>query len=72
MHAVNLGFFQVINHGVHDDVFEQVREQTRAFFALPAEQKEKVLRTGDNPWGYYNNELTKNQRDKKEVFDYTN
>ena len=29
------------------------------------------MRTRENPWGYYNNELTKNQRDKKEVFDYT-
>jgi len=33
--------------------------------------KEAVLRTRENPWGYYHNELTKNQRDKKEVFDYT-
>ena len=65
------GFFQVINHGIHNDVFEHVWEQTWAFFALPAEQKEKVLRTRENPWGYYNNELTKNRRDKKEVFDYT-
>ena len=40
------GFFQVINHGVHNDVFEHVCEQTVAFFALPAEQKEKVLRIG--------------------------
>jgi isopenicillin N synthase-like dioxygenase len=65
------GFFQIINHGIPSDVVEYVWKQTRAFFALPVEQKEKVLRTRENPWGYYNNELTKNQRDKKEVFDYT-
>ena len=47
-------------------------QQTREFFALgDRSQKESVLRTRHNPWGYYNNELTKNQRDKKEVFDYT-
>ena len=43
----------------------------RAFFAQAVTTKEMVLRTRENPWGYYNNELTKNQRDKKEVFDYT-
>ena len=65
------GFFQVINHGVSADLIERVWLQTRAFFALPIDDKESVLRTRENPWGYYNNELTKNQRDKKEVFDYT-
>jgi len=44
---------------------------TREFFARPREEKERHLRTRENPWGYYNNELTKNQRDRKEVFDYT-
>ena len=65
------GFFQVVNHGIPSDVVEDVWGQMRAFFVLPVEQKEEVLRTHENPWGYYNNELTKNQRDKKEVFDYT-
>ena len=65
------GFFQVINHGIAADLIENVWAQTRHFFALPAEQKSEVLRSKENPWGFYNNELTKNQRDKKEVFDYT-
>ena len=65
------GFFQVTGHGVDAVLVAAVREQARAFFALPAAEKEAILRTRDNPWGYYNNELTKNQRDKKEVFDYT-
>lgn len=65
------GFFQVVNHGVPDRLIETVWEQTRAFFAAPAHVKNAILRTRENPWGYYNNELTKNQRDKKEVFDFT-
>jgi len=65
------GFFQVVNHGIADDLIANVWAQTRYFFALPAEQKAQVLRSKENPWGFYNNELTKNQRDKKEVFDFT-
>jgi len=65
------GFFQVINHGVSDELIDTVWQQTQAFFTGPAAAKELVVRTRENPWGYYNNELTKNQRDKKEVFDFT-
>lgn len=65
------GFFQVVNHGVSAALIEDVWSQTHEFFRLPRRIKETILRTRDNPWGYYNNELTKNQRDKKEVFDYT-
>ncbi len=65
------GFFQVVNHGVSSDLIEKVWQHTRNFFALPVEEKESILRTRANPWGFYNNELTKNQRDKKEVFDFT-
>ena len=65
------GFFQVINHAVSDELIDSVWQQTREFFEGPAGTKEKILRTRENPWGYYNNELTKNKRDKKEVFDYT-
>ncbi|MGO1117350.1 isopenicillin N synthase family dioxygenase [Rhodovibrionaceae bacterium A322] len=65
------GFFQVVNHGIPDDLFEEVWRETRAFFALPMAEKLAIERSQENPWGYYNNELTKNQRDKKEVFDYT-
>jgi len=65
------GFFQVINHGIADNLIETVWAQTRHLFALADEQKAEVMRSKDNPWGFYNNELTKNQRDKKEVFDFT-
>jgi len=65
------GFFQVVNHGVSETLINDTWRHTRQFFHLPRDTKESVLRTRENPWGYYNNELTKNQRDKKEVFDYT-
>jgi len=65
------GFFQVVNHGVPGELIDDVWRQMRQFFRLPRSTKESILRTRDNPWGYYNNELTKNRRDKKEVFDYT-
>ncbi len=67
----NWGFFQIVNHGIDQDDIDLVLAQMHRFFALPANTKQRVLRTRDNPWGYYNNELTKNQRDKKEVFDFT-
>ena len=65
------GFFQITNHGITDDLIQHVWSQTRALFSLPLEQKQQVLRSKDNLWGYYSNELTKNQRDKKEVYDFT-
>ena len=65
------GFFQIVNHGVDHELIRRTWQQTRAFFAQAVATKGGVLRTRENPWGYYNNELTKNQRDKKEIFDYT-
>ena len=65
------GFFQVINHGVEQTLIDRTWRETDAFFHEPQPVKDAIMRTRENPWGYYNNELTKNQRDKKEVFDYT-
>jgi len=65
------GFFQVTNHGVPRSLVDDAVGRMREFFGLPSRCKEAVLRTRENPWGYYHNELTKNQRDKKEVFDFT-
>ena len=65
------GFFQVVGHGIDRRVIDSVWRETKRFFGLPTPDKEAILRSRENPWGYYNNELTKNQRDKKEVFDFT-
>ena len=32
--------------------------------------KQTIARTADNPWGYFDQELTKNTPDWKEIFDY--
>ena len=69
--ASEWGFFQVVNHGVPGSLIDATWRETTDFFDRPASVKDAIMRTRDNPWGYYNNELTKNQRDKKEVFDYT-
>ena len=66
----NWGFFQVINHGIPAALVERVWAETRGFFALPLAEKRKLLRSKDNPRGYYERELTKNARDLKEVFDF--
>lgn len=65
------GFFQVVNHGISSAQIEGVWRQTHGFFTLPVAEKLEIVRSKENPWGFYNNELTKNQRDKKEVFDFT-
>ncbi|MEM7562801.1 MAG: 2OG-Fe(II) oxygenase family protein [Pseudomonadota bacterium] len=65
------GFFQVVNHGIARQEVEQVWQQTHALFGLPLEEKLQIERSKENPWGFYNRELTKNQLDKKEVFDFT-
>jgi isopenicillin N synthase-like dioxygenase len=63
------GFFQIVGHGVSPGEIERVIATARAWFAKPREAKRQQLRSRDNPWGYYDRELTKEQRDRKEVFD---
>jgi isopenicillin N synthase-like dioxygenase len=64
------GLFQVVNHGLDRALSDALFSQAHAFFALPAEVKRRIRRTAENPWGYFDAELTKNTRDWKEVFDY--
>ncbi len=64
------GFFQVENHGIDGSVTTGLAKAMRDFFNQSPEQKQRILRTRDNPWGYYDRELTKNVRDWKEVYDY--
>jgi isopenicillin N synthase-like dioxygenase len=63
------GFFQLLGHGVPAELMARTYEQMRAFFALPVEAKHAIERTADNAWGFYDKELTKNQRDWKQIFD---
>jgi isopenicillin N synthase-like dioxygenase len=63
------GFFQVVAHGIEETVIEALHGAMRAFFAQPMSAKRCVLRSEENPWGFYDRELTKNTRDWKQVFD---
>jgi len=63
------GFFQIVNHGVDPGELEETQAQMAAFFALPVAEKHAVIRTAENAWGFYDQELTKNIRDWKEIFD---
>jgi isopenicillin N synthase-like dioxygenase len=64
------GFFQVANHGIDTQRIESLQTASKGFFSLPLLVKQTVSRTADNPFGYYDRELTKNLRDRKEIFDY--
>jgi isopenicillin N synthase-like dioxygenase len=64
------GFFQVVDHGIDTEVIESLHRQMRTFFAQPLGAKRAISRTAENPWGFYDRELTKNTRDWKQIFDY--
>jgi len=63
------GFFQIVGHGVPDSLVAAAADNAKGLFASPREQKRTLMRSRDNPWGYYDRELTKNARDKKEIYD---
>jgi isopenicillin N synthase-like dioxygenase len=63
------GFFQVVHHGVDARSIASLHREMLGFFSLPREAKRKVERSDENPWGFYDRELTKNTRDWKQIFD---
>jgi isopenicillin N synthase-like dioxygenase len=63
------GFFHLVGHGLAPGLLAAVMDEARGLFAAPAADKRALSRTRANPWGYYDRELTKNRRDKKEIFD---
>lgn len=63
------GFFKVVGHRLND-LMDEMWRQTAAFFALPIEYKSSLIRPEDSAFGYFNREMTKLKRDKKETFDY--
>lgn len=42
----------------------------QAFFDLPIENKRQLSRTATNPWGFFDQELTKNKLDWKQILDF--
>jgi len=63
------GCFQLSNHGLDDALCRSALADMERFFALPHEDKLSIERTAENPWGFYDRELTKNVRDWKQIFD---
>ena len=63
------GIFELVEHGM-DSVGEDLLSAAADLFALPRDSKRKFERTADNAWGYFDRELTKNQLDCKEIFDF--
>lgn len=68
--AGSWGFFQVTGHGVAPALVASTLAAARAFFGSEPALKQAATRTLDNPYGYYDRELTKNLRDRKEIFDF--
>lgn len=63
------GFFHITGHGIDLSLRTAVLAQMREFFALPQTEKHRIIRNDTNVWGFYDQELTKNRRDWKEIFD---
>lgn len=64
------GFFQVIHHGIPETVIREIFAAAHAFFALPSGDKQRIVRSRDNPWGFYDQELTRNEMDWKQIYDF--
>ena len=64
------GFFQVVGHGIDGRVIAALQQQMRAFFAQPLAAKHAIVRTAENPWGFYDRELTRHTPDWKQIYDF--
>lgn len=63
------GIFQLAEHSVPASAINDLRTASQQLFRLPAGEKQTIARTHNNPWGYFDRELTKNVPDWKEIFD---
>jgi isopenicillin N synthase-like dioxygenase len=63
------GFFQAVDHGIDANLITTLQRQMGAFFAQPLAAKREILRSADNPWGFYDRELTRRTPDWKQIYD---
>ncbi|MFN3237346.1 MAG: 2OG-Fe(II) oxygenase family protein [Pseudomonadales bacterium] len=63
------GCFALANHGINTTVQRRFVAAQQHYFQQPLAAKLQQERSATNPFGFYNKELTKNQLDRKEVFD---
>ena len=64
------GMFYIVGHGIARSVIASLQEQMHSFFAQPLASKREIVRTAENPWGFYDRELTKHTPDWKQVYDF--
>ena len=64
------GVFQLVGHPLSQSLQTSLAESMSSFFHLPQADKKKIERSENNPWGFYDNELTRQSPDWKEVYDY--
>lgn len=67
--AHHWGFFQVLNHGIDEDLQQSLTTQMQLFFNSPQEVKYTIKRTENNSRGFADDELTKRLKDVKEILD---
>lgn len=68
--CATFGFFQVVSHGISQELIERFREQMRLYFeGLSHETKLQWKRNERNARGFFDDELTKQKRDWKEAID---
>ena len=67
----SLGFFQLLNSPLTPALQSGAMALADAFFSRSTAEKRELLRTLERPWGFYDAELTKNLRDRKEIFDFS-
>lgn len=65
------GFFNLIGHGIDPQLCEDAQAFSGQFFQLDTAAKKQLERDLGQPWGFYDRELTKNSRDRKEIFDFS-
>jgi isopenicillin N synthase-like dioxygenase len=63
------GFFQVVDHGIDPRMLAALQRQMREFFAQPLQRKQEIVRSAENPWGFYDRELTRHTPDWKQIYD---
>lgn len=64
------GAFQLVGHDLTRDLRSALLMAMESFFHQQGESKRAVMRTRQNPWGFFDSELTRNTLDCKEVYDY--
>ncbi len=70
--ARDVGFFYLIHHGIDQQLLNEVQRVSRAFFALPLDEKLRVKMANSPHFRGYNlegSEITRSQPDFREQFD---